>query len=67
MRLTFIRKTSESNETNCPALYRTDSGTYVVQGRRVFDPDVLAQAQDLGVDEVLVEVPGDVLSGVAEV
>lgn len=63
MKLTFIRKTRLSGDSNCPALYHTDRGTFVVQGKRVTDPDALAQARDLASDELLVEVPSDVLEG----
>lgn len=63
MKLTFIRKTGLSGDTNCPALYRTDSGTYVVQGRIV--PGDADGVRQLGPDEALVEVPADVLREIA--
>ncbi len=31
MKLTFIRKTVLSGNTNCPSLYRTDRDTFIVQ------------------------------------
>ncbi|WP_449061232.1 hypothetical protein [Planomonospora algeriensis] len=62
MRLTFLGKTGGSNEGSCPALYKTDRGTYVVQGKIVTDPHALADVRDLADDETLVEVPADVLA-----
>lgn len=62
MKLSFIHKTVQSGDTNCPSLYRTDRGTFVVQGWRVSDPEALA-ALDLPDHETVVEVPADVLTG----
>ena len=62
MKLTFIRKTAQSGDANCPSLYRTDRGTYVVQGWRVSDPEALGQL-DVPGHETVVEVPVDVLDG----
>jgi len=64
MKLTFIRKTRFSGDTNCPSLYLTDRGTYVVQGWRVTDPEALAQL-DIPGHETVVEVPQDVLAEIA--
>ena len=64
MKLTFIRKTVDSGETNCPSLYRTDRNTFVVQGWRVSDPETLAQL-DIPAHETVVEVPVDVLAEIA--
>ena len=64
MKLTFIRKTVDSGETNCPSLYRTDRNTFVVQGWRISDPDTLAQL-DIPAHETVVEVPIDVLAEIA--
>jgi hypothetical protein len=61
MRLTYLGKTGGSNEGSCPALYRTDRGTYVVQGKLITDPAALADVRDLADDETVVEVPADVL------
>lgn len=63
MKLTFIRKTRLSGDTNCPSLYRTDHGTFVVQGWRV-SPDAEG-VRGLGANEALVEVPADVLAEIA--
>ncbi len=43
MRLTFIGKDPESNPTGSPTLYRTDRGSWVVQGWAVADSETLAQ------------------------
>jgi len=64
MKLTFIRKTIISGETNCPSLYRTDRDTFLVQGWRVNDPETLAQL-DIPAHETIVEVPVDVLAEIA--
>jgi hypothetical protein len=59
MRLTYLGKTGNSQGGNCPSMYRTDRGTYVVQGKRL-NGDDRAQLRDVGVDEDAVEVPADV-------
>jgi hypothetical protein len=64
MKLTFVRKTAISGETNCPSLYRTDRDTFVVQGWRVNDPETLAQL-DIPAHETVVEIPADVIAGIA--
>jgi hypothetical protein len=56
MRLTFIGKDPESNPTGSPTVYRTDRGTWVVQGWVVADADALAQL-DLPDGETAVEIP----------
>ncbi|QFY09660.1 hypothetical protein GBF35_26060 [Nonomuraea phyllanthi] len=61
MRLTYLGKTGGSNEGSCPALYRTDRGTAVVQGKQITDPEALGDLRDLAPDEIAVEVPWDVL------
>jgi hypothetical protein len=64
VKLTFIRKTALSGESNCPSLYRTDRDTFLVQGWRVSDPETLAQL-DIPAHETVVEVPADVLAEIA--
>jgi hypothetical protein len=61
MKLKYLGKTSESNVKACPALYATDRGTYVVQGKIVSDPEAIAGIRDLGENESYVEIPADVL------
>ena len=54
MRLRFLGKNSLLGDS--PTLYATDRDTYVVQGWKVTDPEVLAKL-DLPDDETCVEVP----------
>lgn len=63
MKLTFVRKTALSGEANCPSLYATDRGTFLVQGWRVTDREALGQL-DIPEHETVVEVPADVLDGI---
>jgi len=65
MKLTFIRKTKLSSQSNCPSLYRTDRDTFIVQGWRVTDPEALSQL-DIPAHETVVEVPADVLAEIAQ-
>ncbi len=41
MRLAFLGKSSDSGES--PTLYATDHESYVIQGYRVADPELLAE------------------------
>lgn len=61
MRLTYLGKTADSGKNGCPALYATDRGTYVVQGKIVTDQEAIADLRDLADDEFYVEIPADVL------
>jgi hypothetical protein len=61
MRLRYLGKTSESPVGDCPALYATDRGTFVVQGKIVADPAAITDLRNLAPDETCVEVPADVL------
>lgn len=65
MRLRYLGKTGGSDVDQCPALYATDRGTFVVQGKLVTDPEAIADLRNVGDDEFYVEVPADVL-GLAE-
>lgn len=56
MHLTLIGKDPESNPTGSPTVYRTDRGTWVVQGWTVADPEALAQMNIPG-GETAVEIP----------
>ncbi len=51
---------TESGHTGCPALYATDRGTYVVQGKLVRDPEAIADLVDVR-DEFHVEIPKGLL------
>ena len=57
MRLTFLGTTS--GVKNCPNLYETDRGTYVVQGSVATDSEALAtlRARGLPDHETVVEIP----------
>jgi hypothetical protein len=50
-----------SGKRGCPALYSTDRGTYVVQGKLVTDPEAVADIADLRDDEYYVEIPAELL------
>jgi hypothetical protein len=52
---------TESGHTGCPALYATDRGTYVVQGKRVTDEAAIADLVDIRNDEFYVEIPKGLL------
>ena len=56
MRLTFIGKDPESNPTGSPTVYRTDRGSWVVQGWTVTDPDALA-VMNIPAGEYCVGIP----------
>lgn len=48
---------TSSGHTGCPALYATDHGTYVVQGKLVTDLEAIADLVDVRADEFYVEIP----------
>jgi hypothetical protein len=56
MRLTFVAGDPESQPNNSPTLYRTDRGSWVVQGWVVTDTDALATL-NLPDGETAVEIP----------
>ncbi|MGK8558421.1 hypothetical protein [Nocardia gipuzkoensis] len=56
MRLTFIGKDPASNPSGSPTVYRTDTGSWVVQGWEITDPATLAQ-MDIPEGETCVEIP----------
>lgn len=62
MKIEFIRKWRDSGNVNCPALYKTETGDYVVQGWQL-DADTRAQLRDLADNEEAVLVPADVIAG----
>ena len=43
MRLTLVAKDPDSQPQGSPTLYRTDPGSWIVQGWVVTDPDALAE------------------------
>jgi hypothetical protein len=56
MHLTFVGKDPDSNPTGSPTVYRTDRGSWVVQGWVVSDSHTLAQ-MDIPDGEACVEIP----------
>jgi hypothetical protein len=42
-------------------VYVTDRGTYAVQGRLILDSDALADCVNRGTDEVIVEIPKELV------
>jgi len=60
MHLTLIGVDPGSNPTGSPALYRTDRGSWVVQGWIVTDPEALA-AMNIPEGETAVEIPDRML------
>lgn len=52
-----------SDGKTCPALYRTNRGTVVVQGRTVTDPEVLHELR-LPDGEQAVEIPAEMIAEV---
>jgi hypothetical protein len=61
MRITFLGKDPGSEKDECPSLYDTDRGTYLLQGWVVDDPAVIAEL-DLEAGEACVEVPRALMS-----
>jgi hypothetical protein len=56
MELTFVAKDPGSEPSGSPTLYRTDRGSWVVQGWVVSDPAALA-AMNMPAGETCVEIP----------
>ncbi len=56
MRLALVAKDPESQPQGSPTLYRTDRGSWIVQGWIVTDPEALAQ-MDIPDGEISCEVP----------
>lgn len=56
MRLKLIAGDPDSNPTNSPTLYRTDQGSWLVQGWVVTDVDALAE-MNIPAGETVVEIP----------
>jgi hypothetical protein len=64
MRARFLGKDPDSQVDNSPTLFatdRTDRVTYIAQGWRVTDPQVLADVGPVPDHETLIEIPEDVL------
>jgi hypothetical protein len=63
VKLTLARGDCPDGRT-CPAVYTSNYGTVFVVGKRVTDFGALSQAP-IGDDEVLVEIPAELLPEVA--
>jgi len=64
VRAHFLGKDPESLEGESPTLFatdRTDRVTYIAQGWKVTDPQVLADVGRVPDHETLIEIPEDVL------
>jgi hypothetical protein len=64
MRAQFLGKDPESQEGQSPTLFATDRQdrtTYIAQGWKVTDPQVLADVGPVPAHETLIEIPEDVL------
>lgn len=62
MRLTFLGKETTGGQS--PTLYATDRDSYVVQGWRVSDADILARSETD--QETVVEVPAKLMTHLAK-
>lgn len=60
MHLTSVGKDPESNPTGSPTVYRTDRGSWVVQGWEVTDSDALRR-MNIPAGETCVEIPDRML------
>jgi hypothetical protein len=56
VKLFLVAKDPESEPSGSPTLYRTDRGSWIVQGWVVTDPDAL-RAMDVPAGESCVEIP----------
>jgi hypothetical protein len=64
MRAEFLGKDPESQVDGSPTLFatdRTDRVTYIAQGWKVTDPQVLADVGPVPDHETLIEIPEEVL------
>lgn len=61
MKIEFLGTTSTGG--HCPSAFKTDRGTYLVQGERVTDPDALAEVRRRGLPdhETIVEIPAGLI------
>jgi hypothetical protein len=64
MRARFLGKDPASNVGDSPTLFatdRTDRSTFIAQGWKVTDPQVLADVGPIPEHEAIIEIPEDVL------
>lgn len=65
MKLDFLFKWINSGGGGCPAFYRTDQGSFVVQGYTL-DADALGQLRQPAANETAVEIPGEMYGQIGE-
>lgn len=65
MRIRFIGKDPESNPTGSPTVYRTDRGSWIIQGWVVDDPEVLGE-MNISEGESAVEIPDRMIQFLTE-
>jgi hypothetical protein len=65
VQIRLIAADPDSQPTNSPTLYRTDRGSWIVQGWVVTDPEVLAQ-MGIPQGETCVEIPDRMIPFFAE-
>ncbi|PXY21109.1 hypothetical protein [Prauserella muralis] len=63
LELTFLGTDPDSGGDNCPNVYATDRGTFVVQGRKITDSRALTQLHERGLPdwETAVEIPASLI------
>jgi hypothetical protein len=64
MRARFLGKDPDSQVDNSPTLFvtdRTDRRTFIAQGWKVTDPQILTDVGTIPDHETLIEIPEDVL------
>lgn len=64
MRARFLGTDTDSQEGQSPTLFatdRTDRRTYIAQGWKVTDPQVLVDVGPIPEHEAIIEIPEDVL------
>ncbi|GAB3437551.1 ubiquitin family protein [Actinophytocola sediminis] len=61
MKIEFLGTTSTGG--HCPSAFKTDRGTYLVQGARVTDEEALAEVRRRGLPdhETVVEIPASLI------
>ena len=65
MKLTKLRGEGHCPDgRTCPALHKTDTGSLVIVGRVVTDPEALAQMA-IGAGEIAIEVPESLIPEVS--
>lgn len=64
MRARFLGKDPQSRDGDSPTMFatdRTDRITYIAQGWKVTDPQVLADVGEVPDHEAIIEIPEDVI------